>query len=857
MEQILIQEAKTSIRNRERIAVDGKFFCRGAERLRLQGVTYGPFAPGADGSPFPSPARVREDLAQMRDIGVNVIRTYHVPPEWLLDLADENGPSIFIDIPWSKHVCFLDNKATQRDACQRVRRVAEVGRNHACVLAYSIGNEIPFDIVRWHGAPRVERFLAELADVCRQTDANRLVTYANYPSTEYLNLSFLDFITFNVYLHDPRAFARYLHRLQNLAGDKPLVLGEIGMDTIRHGELEQAQFLSGHLRETVLMGLAGTFVFSWTDDWFTGGHQIDDWSFGLTRADRSPKGAYRAVEEIYKKSPAELLTETPRVSVVVCSYNGGRTLDQCLRSLLAIDYPDYEVILIDDGSTDDTRAIVEKYPSIRVIHQANRGLSAARNVGLKAATGSIIAYTDSDCFADPNWLALLIYQLQQSGAAGVGGPNLSPEDGWLAACVAASPGQPTHVLESDEIAEHIPGCNMAFRREALEAIEAFDPVYWKAGDDVDLCWRLQQAGYRITFAPGAFVWHHRRHNPRAYFRQQMGYGEAEALLQFKHPEKFTLRGNSKWRGVLYGASLQGLCLAQPMIYRGTFGAGLFQRVYRPDSGAWAMLPSTLEWHVAAAVVGLLGFGWHAVWAVFAVMWGLSVLVAALQAAQAHLAAKHQGLAARLLISALCYIQPLARSWKRYRTRIALMHAPADVDYIMERSSNLPWTGNRIVKYWTDSGRERTELLDQMVKYLTEHCWVKVIDSGWSPWDLKFYRHPWTAIQIRTVQENHGSGQRLICIHYRLRLTRLSWGIALIGLALTAVLAMCKLLPAALGLGLWAIMLMGVWRRGIVLASYAVRAFDVLAGKMRFARSNPHITPSDKAWASRQAGEESS
>ena len=98
--------------------------------------------------------------------------------------------------------------------------------------------------------------------------------------------------------------------------------------------------------------------------------------------------------------------------------------------------------------------------------------------------------------------------VQRSGADAVGGPNLTPEDGWLAACVAAAPGQPTHVLESDQIAEHIPGCNMAFRREALVAIDGFDPQYRKAGDDVDVCWRLQQEGMWITFAPAAFVWHH-------------------------------------------------------------------------------------------------------------------------------------------------------------------------------------------------------------------------------------------------------------------------------------------------------------------------------------------------------------
>src|SRR5207247_2202248 len=139
--------------------------------------------------------------------------------------------------------------------------------------------------------------------------------YANYPPTEYLELPFLDFATFNVYLHDPATFRRYLLRIQNLVGDRPLVLGELGMDTFRHGEIAQADFLKGHLREAFLLGLAGAFVFSWTDEWHTGGHRVQDWAFGITYADRAPKPAYHALRDVCERSSAELLPDTPRVSV--------------------------------------------------------------------------------------------------------------------------------------------------------------------------------------------------------------------------------------------------------------------------------------------------------------------------------------------------------------------------------------------------------------------------------------------------------------------------------------------------------------------------------------------------------------
>jgi GT2 family glycosyltransferase len=821
-----------------RVRTDGKYFDRGGRRVRIQGVTYGPFAPDAAGDPFPGAARVRDDFARMLGAGINAVRTYHVPPPRLLDAAGELGLSVLVDVPWPKHVCFLDSSRAQAEARRAVRRAAECGRGRAGLLAYSVGNEIPPDVVRWHGARNVERFLVGLHDVVKQVDPDALATYANFPPTEYLELSFLDFATFNVYLHDREAFRRYLLRLQNLVGDRPLVIGELGMDTLRHGERAQAEFLAGHLREAAFAGLAGAFVFSWTDDWYTGGHPIGDWAFGVTRRDRSPKASYDALGGVFRAGGlAAQLAEAPRVSVVVCSYNGGPTLDACLRSLQVLDYPDYEVILVDDGSTDDTRAIAGRFPEVRAIHQSNLGLSAARNVGLHAATGPVVAYTDSDCLADPDWLTLLVHQLQRTGAAAVGGPNLSPEDGPVAACVGASPGQPTHVLESDQVAEHVPGCNMAFRREALLAINGFDPVYRKAGDDVDVCWRLQQAGMWITFAPGAFVWHHRRQTPRAFLRQQSGYGEAEALLRFKHPDKFNGRGDGKWRGVPYGASLRGLRLAGSIIYRGTFGSGLFQCVYQPLPAHWAMLPSTLEWHAAAAVAVALGLAWlPGLVGVAVAMLVLSMLVAVVQAAQARLPATHDGARSRALVAALCYAQPLVRTWARYHTRLFSYHKPVDpLDTPAAFASRLPLTLPLTVSYWDEQWHERSELLDLAVAVLTEHQWGKVIDSGWSDWDLEVSGDPWTLIRVSSVQEDHGGGKRVIQLRYRLRPDGLVVGVLAFAVLIAPIALLAGAWPAVVADAVILLLGLGIWWLGTQRAMKVVAIFDRIATAMGLLR----------------------
>jgi O-antigen biosynthesis protein len=816
-----------------RVRVRGKLFARGDERMRFRGLTYGPFAPDMEGQQFPSQMCVCDDLTRMQALGANSIRTYHVPPRWLLDLVDERGMTVFMDIPWPTHVCFLQSRRAQADARRNVRSAAERGRLHRSTFAYNIGNEIPSDIVRWHGTRRVERFLAELRDVVKQADPDSLVTYANYPPTEYLDLSFLDFGTFNVYLHDRAVFRDYVLRLQNLIGDRPLVLGELGLDTLRQGEAEQAQLLAGHLRVAELMGLAGAYVFSWTDDWHTGGHTIEDWAFGITCADRTPKASFLAVQQVFKASLPFLLDETPRVSVIVCSYNGGATLDECLRSLATLDYPDYELIVVDDGSSDDTREILARFPQVRAIHERHRGLSVARNVGLECATGEVIAYTDSDCIVEPDWLTHLVHQLTMSGAAAVGGPNLTPEDGWLAACIAAAPGQPTHVLVSDQVAEHIPGCNMAFRRDALESINGFDPQFLKAGDDVDICWRLQHEGFLITFAPGAFVWHHRRPSPRSYLRQQAGYGAAEAMLHFKHPDKFNGRGDGKWGGVMYGASLRGLQVTAPIIYRGTFGTGMFQCLYQPGTAHWAMAPSTFEWQMAALLIGIAGtIAPPLGWIIGTVMLGLSLLVAGMQACQAPLAITHRRAGARLIIAALCYAQPLVRSWTRYWTRLSSQRAPdADMAPTDGPQERLSLMGYRSVTYWSEAAIDRTEILRRTVTFMDEHRWGKVLDTGWFEWDLGVFCDWGLILKVVTVQEDHGQGKRLIRIRFHLGPTARMKVLVVVSLVVLAAFVVpyprVAIAAAAVMLGVGA----RAWARGLAAASRVIALFGAQAHQL--------------------------
>src|SRR5215207_9443541 len=371
-----------------RPTVGGRYLYSGERKLYLRGVTYGPFAPGEASGEVYDPEQAERDFAAMAEHGVNSVRVYTVPPRWLLDAAHRHGLVVLVGLPWEQHVTFLDERRQARSIERRVREGVRACAGHPAVLGYAIGNEIPASIVRWHGRSRIARFLERLYHAAKDEDPEGLVTYVNFPTTEYLHLPFVDFVCFNVYLEERERLSAYLTRLQNLAGDLPVVMTEIGLDSRRNGEDRQAEVLDWQVRAAFAAGCAGAFVFAWTDEWHRGGYEIEDWAFGLTDRQRRPKAALAAVRRAFSEVPFATLAEWPKVSVVVCVSNGADTLAWCLEGLRELDYPDYEVIVVDDGSSDATAAIAREcgFPAASI---PSRGLASARNIGLEAANGEI------------------------------------------------------------------------------------------------------------------------------------------------------------------------------------------------------------------------------------------------------------------------------------------------------------------------------------------------------------------------------------------------------------------------------------------------------------------------------------
>lgn len=649
-----------------RPSVDGKFLRSGGEKFYVRGVTYGTFARGDLGL-LPEREQIRRDFAAMAEAGVNTVRTYTLPAREVFDLAEEASLKLLAGMWWEDPLYVtrpgaLDWNAVAEKARAAVSEAAASYGDHPSVLGFVVGNEIPARIVRWHGRRKFERLLRSLYDSGKEAAPEALFGYANYPTTEYLDTSCFDFECFNVFLEDEAAYRRYLAQLQADCGDRPLILTEMGLDSASQGEQRQAEVLDWQLQAAAEQGLAGTCVFSWTDEWWVKEERVSNWKFGLTREGREPKPALRTLENHYLGSLLDLRSHWPRVSVVVCAYNAEDTIAECLDSLTRLDYPDYEVLVVDDGSADGTAAIAEEYP-VQPISGGRRGLSGTRNLGLEHATGEIVAYIDADARADEDWLTYLALELDKPGAAGVGGPNLPPpEDPPVSQAIALAPGGPVHVLLGNELAEHVPGCNMAFRPERLLEIGGFDPVYRAAGDDVDVCWKLQDLGYDIRFHPAALVWHHSRDSVRAFWRQQSGYGKAETLVAQNHPDKFNSLGQAIWRGAIYGPS--SILPGRSFVYSGRFGEAPFQRLYQERRSF--RLQSVLYLLLALVVLALIDpHLWELPVLAFAFLLGGYAVHGVKEARRAGIAPVWR---LGLLIGVLHLLQPLARETSRLRSR---------------------------------------------------------------------------------------------------------------------------------------------------------------------------------------------
>jgi GT2 family glycosyltransferase len=244
------------------------------------------------------------------------------------------------------------------------------------------------------------------------------------------------------------------------------------------------------------------------------------------------------------------------------------TIAKCLTALEAQVHLRFEIIVVDDQSSDDTLRKARSFQSVKVIAMDWGGPSRARNIGVAAARGEIVAFTDADCVAHPDWLTEIARCFDDPGVAGAGGDQVSPEDetpmGRRVQEFFKAIGFMTGYIQSDTSSAgvrettHNPSCNSAYRKRVFEAVGGFSEDQFP-GEDVELDLKLRCDGYKLVYNPAAIVGHYRPRSLRALASMMRRYGAGERRLVQKYG--FLRRLDFLPFGLALGAFLFAIAMA--------------------------------------------------------------------------------------------------------------------------------------------------------------------------------------------------------------------------------------------------------------------------------------------------------
>ena len=228
--------------------------------------------------------------------------------------------------------------------------------------------------------------------------------------------------------------------------------------------------------------------------------------------------------------------DPPTASVIICVYNRAAQAQTCLGSLLAMDNRNFEVVLVDDASTDNTPEVLHEFrqshPEVSVTiirNERNLGIARARNAGLNAARGEFVFFTDSDCTVHREWLGALVRAFDDTDVVAVAGSVHNDPPRTLTARAYAGTNR---VGQRRHQGRNLVGCNMGFRREVILRYLFDEPMTYGCDED-DVAWRMRLDGCRFAFAPEAVVYHHHLLDLRGYMRMAYRQGRGAARFWYK------------------------------------------------------------------------------------------------------------------------------------------------------------------------------------------------------------------------------------------------------------------------------------------------------------------------------------
>lgn len=232
----------------------------------------------------------------------------------------------------------------------------------------------------------------------------------------------------------------------------------------------------------------------------------------------------------------------PVYSVIVPAYQEATHIGSCVSALAAQSVPrsTYEIIVVDDDSTDGTAEIAQQQGADTVVRVPHGGVAAARNAGIHQAKGKIVLFTDADCTPCAEWIARMVAPFAQPGIVGVKGTYRTKQRALMARLVQLEFEIRYERMAALSEIDFIDTYAAAYRREILVREGGFDTEYpVPSAEDVDLSFRLAQKGYRMLFVPEAWVWHIHPSTLGSYLKRKMRFGYWRALLYLRYPDKIS------------------------------------------------------------------------------------------------------------------------------------------------------------------------------------------------------------------------------------------------------------------------------------------------------------------------------
>ncbi|VVB60031.1 Glycosyltransferase AglI [uncultured archaeon] len=287
------------------------------------------------------------------------------------------------------------------------------------------------------------------------------------------------------------------------------------------------------------------------------------------------------------------------ISVIIPAYNSEKTIRGCLQALQSQSIKDIEVIVVDDGSSDDTASIVKSFKNVKFFKRQHKGPASERNFGAKMAKGEILLFTDSDCEPDKNWVSEMVAPFKSDkSVVGVSGTYRTRQKELIARFAQYEIEERHEKMAKAGSIDFIGTFSAGYRKEIFDKFGGFDESFsTSAGEDPELSFRIAEAGYKMVFAPKAFVYHTHPNTLRKYLKQK--YRNAFWRVAVYAKRKKTFRKGHSYTPT--SALIEAICVAGFLI-------SLFLYLIYPTAGYKAItrgfllftfLPSALlTYHIA-------------------------------------------------------------------------------------------------------------------------------------------------------------------------------------------------------------------------------------------------------------------